>query len=178
MKLEKLMEKFERCLGTILVISGIILVISIIISPTPKPKEIIWQSEEEYEYEQYLDSIMKEELNNEMTEEEIVKVTATVYNPIESQCDSDPLITADNSKIDLEKLNQGKLKWIAVSRDLRKQFRYGSKVIIRCESDPSINGIYEVRDTMNERYRSCIDILKPIGQSKGKWHDVEISLLM
>ena len=45
MKLEKLIEKFDRCLGTVIVILGIILVISIVISPAPKPKEIIWQSE-------------------------------------------------------------------------------------------------------------------------------------
>lgn len=173
MKLEKLIEKFDRCLGTVIVILGIILVISIVISPAPKPKEIIWQSEEEYKYEQLLDSIMKEE--EELKDEKTIKVTATVYNPVESQCDSDPLVTADNSKIDLEKLNQGKLKWIAVSRDLRKQFKYGSKVRIRCKSDPSIDGIYEVRDTMNERYKFCIDILKPVGESKGKWHDVEVS---
>lgn len=173
MKLEKLIEKIDRCLGTVLVIVGIILVISIVISPAPKPKEIIWQSDEEYEYEQFLDSIMKEE--EELKDEKTIKVTATVYNPVESQCDSDPLVTADNSKIDFEKLNQGKLKWIAVSRDLRKQFKYGSKVRIRCKSDPSIDGIYEVRDTMNERYKFCIDILKPVGESKGKWHDVEVS---
>lgn len=116
---------------------------------------------------------MKEE--EELKDEKTIKVTATVYNPVESQCDSDPLVTADNSKIDLEKLNQGKLKWIAVSRDLRKQFKYGSKVRIRCKSDPSIDGIYEVRDTMNKRYKFCIDILKPVGESKGKWHDVEVS---
>lgn len=171
------MEKLEKFVVMAIIVCIIFIGISIIFAPSEPPVERYWQSPEEVEYEHFLDSIMKEEeLRDEMSEgEKIVKVTATVYNPVESQCDSDPLVTADNSKIDLKKLNQGKLKWIAVSRDLRRQFRYGSKVRIRCESDPSINGIYEVRDTMNERYKFCIDILKPVGQSKGKWYNVEIS---
>lgn len=190
MKLEKLMERFERSLGIILIILGIMLLGRLVFSPAPKPVERVWQTEEEYEYEQFLDSIMKEELKKEQQtpreekrearvwkkgKRKIVKVTATVYNPTENQCDEDPLITADNSKIDLNKLNSGQLKWIAVSRDLRKHFKYGSKVRISCKSDPSINGVYEVRDTMHERFEFYIDILKPIGQTKGRWKDVEIS---
>lgn len=190
--MEKLMEKFEKSLGIILAIIGILFVAIVVFSPIPKPVEKTWQTEEEYEYEQFLDSIMKSE---ELKEKEapkkkkearvwkvgkrkFVKVTATVYNPVENQCDSDPLVTADNSKIDLEKLNSGQLKWIAVSRDLRKHFKYGSRVRIKCKSDPSINGIYEVRDTMNERFFECIDILMPIGQTKGKWDNVEISSVL
>ena len=57
------------------------------------------------------------------------KVTVTVYNPVMEQCDSTPLITADNSEIDLKKLKQGKLKWVAVSRDLLKsgKSKYGGR---------------------------------------------------
>ena len=60
-------------------------------------------------------------------------VTATYYNPVESQCSSNPLITADGSKINLKKLKEGKLRWIAISRDLRENYKYGDIVII--ESD-------------------------------------------
>lgn len=40
----------------------------------------------------------------------ITHVTVTCYQPVESQCDSDPLITADGSKIDLKKLKNGEIK--------------------------------------------------------------------
>lgn len=192
MNIEELMDKFEKSLGGILIVLGILLCLSIIFSPTQKPVEKIWQTEEEYEYEQFLDSIMNEELKEETAPtpkkkkeakvwkregRKVAKVTATVYNPVTEQCDSDPLITADNSKIDLDKLNSGRLKWIAISRDLREHFEYGSKVRIKCKTDPSINGVYEVRDCMNPRYSSRIDILKPIGHTKGRWENVVISSL-
>lgn len=186
--IEELMDRFEKNLGGVLIILGILLCLSIVFSPTQKPVEKIWQTEEEYEYEQFLDSIMKEETTPTPKKKKearvwkregrkVAKVTATVYNPVTEQCDSDPLITADNSKIDLDKLNSGHLKWIAISRDLRKHFEYGSKVRIKCKTDPSINGVYEVRDCMNPRYSSRIDILKPIGHTKGRWENVVISSL-
>lgn len=101
-------------------------------------------------------------------------VTATVYNPVSSQCDDTPLITADQSKIDLEKLNSGKLRWIAISRELREFYSYGSTVKITCLSDSTINGLYEVHDTMNRRYNRTIDILVPVSQKYGKWNNVII----
>ena len=98
------------------------------------------------------------------------KVTATVYNPVVSQCDNDPLITADNSRIDLERLDSGELKWVALSRDLLKEhFNYGDKIEIICEDHKAINGIYYVHDTMNRRYSERIDILLPEGNKYGKW---------
>lgn len=145
------------------------------------------QTEEEIEYKEFLDSIMKEEMEEEKDYEEAISkvykgkrrkviVTITKYNPEREQCDEDFLITADNSKIDLEKLNSGKLRWIAVSRDLRKHFPYGSKVIIHSD-DPELRGIWEVHDTMNEKWSSRIDLLSPIGDTKGKWVNMKISSL-
>ena len=114
---------------------------------TPKPVE--WTEETEYSY-----------VPDEYDEEDWNKVTVTVYNPVVEQCDSTPYITADNSKIDLAKLKQGKLKWVAVSRDLLKNgvVKYGGRVKLECE-DPSLNGIYYVHDTMNPRWTKRIDIL-------------------
>lgn len=193
MDVEKLIDSFEKNLGRIFVVLVILLILGLIFSPKKGvPVEKTWQSIEEYEYEQFFDSMMKREELKEKTSstpkkearvlwkrgnQRIAKVTATVYNPVESQCDSDPLITADNSKIDLDKLNSGQLKWIAISRDLREHFKYGSKVRIKCKTDPSINGVYEVRDCMNPRFTSRIDILKPIGHTKGRWENIEISSL-
>lgn len=109
------------------------------------------------------------------------KVTATRYNPVESQCNSQPLITADMSKISLSKLKRGKIRWIAVSRDLRKIYKYGDVVEIKAKKgdDSSINGLYEVHDTMNKRFTDRIDILTHIDNphGQGKWEEVSIRLV-
>lgn len=96
-----------------------------------------------------------------------ILVTATVYQPVRGQCDKNPLITADGSKISLKHLKRGKLKWIALSRDLLREFKYGTRVSVHCKEDPSINGIYTVHDTMNKRWKRRIDILST--KKTGKW---------
>ena len=102
-------------------------------------------------------------------------------NPVESQCNSQPLITADMSKISLSKLKRGKIRWIAVSRDLRKIYKYGDVVEIKAKDgdDNSINGLYEVHDTMNKRFTDRIDILTHIDNphGQGKWEGVSIRLV-
>lgn len=80
-------------------------------------------------------------------------VTLTYYQPVAEQCDSTPLITADNSRIDLDKLERGEIKWCAVSQDLRDRLPFGSSISI-----PGL-GVYKVRDVMNPRHRNRVDIL-------------------
>ena len=117
-----------------------------------------------------------------ITEEEIgdVKiVTATYYNPVKEQCNSNPLITASGKEIDIELLEKGELKWIAVSRDLLRIYKYGDIVRITCDHDPSINGDYEITDTMHERFENKIDFLWPVGmKGKGKWEGVQIAKII
>lgn len=112
-------------------------------------------------------------------EEDWGRVTVTVYNPVQQQCDSTPLITADNSEIDLKKLKQGKLKWVAVSRDLLKngKVKYGGRVKLKCK-DKSLSGTYYVHDTMNPRWTKRIDILAHQDiRTTGKQENVEIEYL-
>lgn len=45
-------------------------------------------------------------------------VTITTYNAVRSQCDRSPLITADGTKIDHNKVKSGKQRIVAISRDL------------------------------------------------------------
>ena len=85
-------------------------------------------------------------------------VLITWYNPCESQCDSDPLITADMSKIDLEKLNSRNIRWIAVSRDLLDKYSMGDTVIIDSPNS-RINGEWVIHDKMNKRFTKRIDLL-------------------
>jgi 3D (Asp-Asp-Asp) domain-containing protein len=98
----------------------------------------------------------------------ITHVTLTTYNPVEAQCDSDPLVTADGTKIDLNKLKNGKIKYCAISRNLLPFIPLGS--VIEIEG----YGLYEVRDTMNKRFTHCIDILQHIDEKNFKKTKVKV----
>lgn len=102
------------------------------------------------------------------------KVTATMYNAVESQCDADPLITAGMYKINPNKASEH--RWIAMSRDMLKrwggEFNYGDKVIISGAGYK--DGIYTVADTMNKRYTNRIDILETKGTPLYKFKNVTI----
>ncbi|MBF9219625.1 RlpA-like double-psi beta-barrel domain-containing protein [Hymenobacter ruricola] len=87
-------------------------------------------------------------------------VTATVYEAVPGQTDSEPFVTADNSHI---RRHYGtKKRWMALSRDLLKpwggKFDFGDKVRVRGIS-PKLDGVYTIHDTMNRRHRHCMDIL-------------------
>lgn len=82
-------------------------------------------------------------------------VTVTTYTPSVEECDSTPNITASGFKIDT--LNPKRHKIIAVSRDLKSKWKFGTK--IRITGMGKYNGIYIVEDVMNKRYKKRIDIL-------------------
>lgn len=95
--------------------------------------------------------------------------TVTVYNAVSNQCNENHLITADGSIIDPQKVEDGTIKWVAVSRDMLKDgYKYGDKIEIISE-DPLISGIYEIHDTMAKRFTKRIDILMPRKIKTGKW---------
>ncbi len=90
----------------------------------------------------------------------IYTVTATAYQAVPGQTDSEPFVTADNSHI---KPHYGsKKRWMALSRDLLKHwggpFNFGDKVRVRGIS-PKLDGVYTIHDTMNRRHRHCMDVL-------------------
>ncbi len=98
------------------------------------------------------------------------RVVATMYYAVESQCDSDPLITANMSRINPNKATQH--HWIAVSRNLLKKFHYGQKVkLVGCGKK---NGVYTIVDTMNPRFKNKIDILETQGTPLYKYNNVKI----
>ena len=103
---------------------------------------------------------------------EDTEVTISVYHPIEEETDSTPLQTADLSYIDLDKLKSGKIRWIAVSRDLLGKYRLGSKVRV-IAGDKRVDGEYYVRDVMGKRWKNRIDILRhPDDKRLGLWKGV------
>jgi len=100
----------------------------------------------------------------DMMEKEIVKeikgvepdiVTVTTYSPSVEETDSTPLITASGFKIN--PINPKKQRIIAVSRDLKRKYKFGKKV--RITGIGKLSGTYTVRDVMNKRYRKRVDIL-------------------
>ena len=103
------------------------------------------------------------------------KVSVTRYNPVAAQCDGSPLRTADNSKIDLHKLKKGEIKWVAVSQDLKKKYGFGGKIRIK-SGDPNIDGVYEIHDVMNKRFKNKIDILTHVDSDHGQgiWKNITI----
>jgi hypothetical protein len=88
---------------------------------------------------------------------------ASTYNAVVSQCDSDPLNTADMSRIDTVKLKLGEIRWCALSRDLLSRWGgiidYGDTITVKSIRKPQINGEWVVHDCMNARYKNSVDFL-------------------
>ena len=87
-----------------------------------------------------------------------IKVTATAYNSLKNQTDSNPHITAFG-----DSLRPG-MKYIAVSRDLiKKGLKHGTPVKIK-----GFDGVYFVKDKMHRRKRNHIDIYMGIDVKAAK----------
>jgi 3D (Asp-Asp-Asp) domain-containing protein len=82
-------------------------------------------------------------------------VTLTTYSISVDETDSTPLVTASGFKINPN--NPKRHRIIAVSRDLKRKYKFGQKV--RIEGAGKYNGIYTIRDLMHHRWKNKIDIL-------------------
>ena len=104
---------------------------------------------------------------------EFETVTLTTYSPVIGETDSTPDITASGFKINTKHPERHKI--IAVSRDLKKKWKFNTK--IRITNGGKYNGVYVVKDVMNKRYKKRIDILvgvnhKPIKLRGIKVHEI------
>ena len=99
---------------------------------------------EEERIDEYVNSVAPSEV-----------VTVTTYTPSVEECDSTPLITASGFKI--SERNPRRHRIVAVSRDLKRKYKFGTK--IRIKGAGKYDGTYTVRDVMNKRFRKRIDIL-------------------
>ena len=121
-------------------------------------------------------------INSEMSEEEVADimiekkkipydvVTVTTYTVSKGETDSTPLITASGYKLD--SLNPKKQKVIAISRDLKRKYKFGQKV--RVKGAGKLDGVYTVRDLMAKRWTKKIDILINPDESGTKIRRVKI----
>ena len=103
------------------------------------------------------------------------QVRATMYHPVEEQCDDTPLITADGSKID--PYNVSNWNWIAVSQHMLTRnggpLNYGDTVYIFGTEHK--DGVYVIKDCMNKRKRNQIDFLESLGTPQYKYDNVVIA---
>lgn len=95
-------------------------------------------------------------------------VTLTTYSATEAETDSTPNITASGFKI----TNPKKHRIIAVSRDLKKKYKFGQK--IRIVGAGKYSGTYKVQDVMNKRYKKRIDILVGPNDKQTKLRKIKI----
>lgn len=104
-------------------------------------------------------------------------VTATMYHPISSQCDSDPNLTAGLYIIPKNATAQ---KWIAISRDMIArwggEFHYGD--LVQITGARHKDGIYKIVDTMNKRFTNRIDFLESIGTKPYKFTNVTLAKVL
>lgn len=106
-------------------------------------------------YHYCVDMILKEK------EYDVVfTLRGTTYRPVTSQCDSDPLVTANMTKIDLKKLKKGTQKLCAFSYDVKHKYKlkFGDKFDLYTERGEYL-GRYTFCDHMNRRIKNTCDIL-------------------
>lgn len=96
-----------------------------------------------------------------------LKVTASAYNSLKNQTDSDPHITAFG-----DSLKPG-LNYIAVSRDLyRKGLKHNTPVKIK-----GFDSIFFVKDRMHPRWKNKIDIYMGVDVKAAKqWGRKKVSI--
>lgn len=105
---------------------------------------------------------------------QVTHVTLTYYQPVKAQCNDEPLVTADGSKINLHHLKQGRIRWCAISRDLLWLFPKNRPKRIYIDGF----GVYQVRDVMNKRWNHRVDILiHPKDSRRIKLEKIKIRIL-
>lgn len=73
-------------------------------------------------------------------------------------------ITADGSRINVSKLRNYEIRWVALSHDMFTEFKL--KDTIQVESDnPNLRGLWIVKDKTHPRLRKHIDFLLPYGDT-------------
>ena len=103
-----------------------------------------------------------------------VEVNVTMYQPVYPQTDNTPDITADGTRIRINKASE--YKFVALSRNLLKRwggpFDYGDFILVKGTKNK--DGVYQVRDTMNPKWVNVVDILESFDVRPYKYENVHI----
>ena len=101
-------------------------------------------------------------------------VVVTMYHPTRGQTDSTPDILADGTKITIHKASE--YRYVAVSRNLLKRWGgwldYGDFIVLK--GTDGKDGVYQVKDTMNQRFINRIDILESPGVKQYRFDNAKI----
>lgn len=116
--------------------------------------------------------VLLEELNKLL--DNPITVTVTMYRANTVECDMDPDITADGTKIHVPQ--SSRYRYVALSRNLLKRwggnFDYGDYILLKGTNDR--DGIYQVRDTMNAKFSDVVDILESHNVKPYKFTNVKL----
>ena len=115
-------------------------------------------------------NMMEREIKMEIKGIEPDIVSVTTYSPTIEQTDSTPLITASGYKIN--PANPKRQRIIAVSRDLKRKYKFGKKV--RITGIGKLSGTYTIRDVMNKRYKNKVDILIGEGDKQTSFKNAKL----
>ena len=103
-----------------------------------------------------------------------IEVDVSMYQPVYTQTDKTPDITADGTRIRISKASE--YKFVALSRNLLKRwggpFDYGDFILIKGAGKK--DGVYQVRDTMNPKWVNVVDILESTHVQPYKYTDAHI----
>lgn len=120
--------------------------------------------------------IANKDLREELSEyiKHGVQVDVTMYQPVYPQTDRTPSITADGTRIRINRASE--YKFVALSRNLLKRwggaFDYGDFILIKGTRDK--DGVYQVRDTMNAKWVNIVDILESTNVKPYRYNNVNI----
>ena len=101
-----------------------------------------------------------------------VDAIATVYNAHPSQCNSDCFTTASGFRLDSTNIDAHRI--IAMERTYMAKLGLSYGDVVKLEGVGEYDGVWQIQDTMNKRFKGQhkIDILTT--KKYGKWSDVKI----
>jgi hypothetical protein len=102
------------------------------------------------------------------------KIIVTIYHANRIECDEDFLITANNFHINEKNPYKDRILAIDLGMFAKYNLKFGDIVYI--EGIGEFDGLWQIQDVMNERYRGKdkIDILVDKSVKAGLWRDVKI----
>lgn len=105
----------------------------------------------------------------------VVTLRGTTYQPVASQCDGDPLVTSDMTRVNLKKLKEGSQKLMAISYDVKRKygFKFGDEFDIFTKNGDYL-GRYVFCDHMNERIQNTVDLMIHPSQKPTSYHGMVI----